>query len=58
MNELQGRGGLFSEGRNTNSSKLVERPHDCDKGPGTGREGRRCNGDNLLELVRLWRAVL
>ena len=26
MNDLQGRGDLFSEGRNTNSSKLVERP--------------------------------
>jgi hypothetical protein len=26
MSELPGRGGLFSEGRNTNSSKLVDRP--------------------------------
>jgi hypothetical protein len=26
MSELQVRGGLFSEGRNTNSPKLVERP--------------------------------
>jgi hypothetical protein len=42
--------GVFSENRNTNSSKLVERPQGRDQGRGAGREGHlRANG-HLLGL--------
>ncbi len=44
----EGLWGSLSEGRNTNSSKLVERPLGLVQGRGAGREGDRFCGDSLL----------
>ena len=42
--------GSLSEGRNTNSSQVVERPQTRNRGHGAGREDVSCNRDSLLGL--------
>ncbi len=47
----EGLWGSLSESRNTNSSKLVERPLGLVQGLGAGREGDRFYGESLLGLA-------